>query len=73
MANVEEIPYNELINAVLGKGTTASTIGKWLNRTFEKQSRDDNNRFQALQQSESLEDFFMRLEGHWAAHQPNKD
>jgi hypothetical protein len=73
MANVDNIAYSELVDALLDEGTTSSMIGKWLNKTFERQSRDANNRFQVLQQSESLEDFFMRLEGHCAAHQANND
>jgi hypothetical protein len=36
--------------------------------TFERPTRDRNSRFQTLQQSKTLEDFFMRLKGHCAAH-----
>jgi hypothetical protein len=38
MANLNEIPYNELIDAPLDEGTTSSTIGKRLTKLFKKQS-----------------------------------
>jgi hypothetical protein len=39
-ANAEEIPYGEVIDGLLDKGTTTSMIGKWLNKCLERQTGD---------------------------------
>jgi hypothetical protein len=73
VANVDTASYEDIIEGLLDEGTTRFMIGKWLNKTFERQARDANSRFQVLQESETLEDLFMRLKGHCATHQANND
>jgi hypothetical protein len=69
VANIDTAPFEDTINWLLDDDTTGSIFEKSLKKTFERQAREANRRFQVLQQSKTLENFFMRHIRHCAAHQ----
>jgi hypothetical protein len=73
VANIDTPPCEDIIAGLIDEGTTGSMTRNRLNKTLERHSREANNSFQVLQQSETLKDFFISLEGHCAAQQANNN